>query len=244
MNVFPFVIGTEYTPHIARAIFDHLDKETLLKCRLVTSVWQSHVDSQTGLWSDISPQRYQEAVEEGRLDICRLIIENTVSPNPPDLGGWTPLHTAAGLGNTKICQLILEAAENKDPKMYRDGWTPLHCATEGGHSATFKLIMDSVEDKNPADKGGFTPLHLASRKGHLTICNIILENVADMNPPDIRRQTPLHEAAASGHLSIFQLLFNHASDKEPQNEAGKTPLDLAKRYRRKEVIQWIQEMKI
>ena len=108
------------------------------------------------------------------------------------------------------------------------------------------LIMDNdkIQDKNPADKGGFTPLHLASRKGHLTICNIILENVADMNPPDIRRQTPLHEAAARGHLSIFQLLFNLASDKEPRNEAGKTPLDLAKRYRRKEVIQWIQEMNI
>ena len=79
---FPFVIANEYTPHIAQKIFDYLDREALVKCRIVSKSWKELIDYKTCLWKDVTPQGYIQAVDEKRLDICRLIIANADNKNP------------------------------------------------------------------------------------------------------------------------------------------------------------------
>ena len=49
-DVFPFVIGCEYTPHIATVIFSNLDPQTLLRCRLVSKAYKNYIDSESILW--------------------------------------------------------------------------------------------------------------------------------------------------------------------------------------------------
>ena len=79
---FPFVIGNEYTPHIAQKIFDYLDREALVKCRIISKSWQKSIDYKTCLWKEVTPQGYIQAVDQKRLDICRLIIANADNKNP------------------------------------------------------------------------------------------------------------------------------------------------------------------
>ena len=79
---FPFVIANEYTPHIAQKIFDYLDREALVKGRIVSKSWKELIDYKTCLWKDVTPQGYIQAVDEKRLDICRLIIANADNKNP------------------------------------------------------------------------------------------------------------------------------------------------------------------
>ena len=40
-----------------------------------------------------------EAAQNGRLDVCKLIIENIVDKNPPNNDGLTPLHRASTKGS-------------------------------------------------------------------------------------------------------------------------------------------------
>ena len=77
---FPVVIGREFTPHLASTIFNLLDKQELMKSRLVSSVWKEVVDSRTNLWTD--PELYGKAAKEGNLNLCQMIIENVDNKNP------------------------------------------------------------------------------------------------------------------------------------------------------------------
>ena len=87
---FPFVIRGESAPHIAYQIFQSLDQNTLAKCRLVSNVWKGFVDCQTSLWEKVPTDLYINAAREGRLNICRLLIQNGQNKNPANTYGGTP----------------------------------------------------------------------------------------------------------------------------------------------------------
>ena len=231
---FPVVIGREFTPHLASTIFNLLDKQELMKSRLVSSVWKEVVDSRTNLWTD--PELYGKAAKEGNLNLCQMIIENVDNKNPSfrKLGphSWscyvTPLHIAAKEGHVQICQLILDHLEDKNPRNDY-GITPLHFAVTA-HSGTevYRLIMNEVDDKNPRDNGGYTPLYAAAMRGNFEVSKLILENVEEKNPATTGdRSTPLHEAARYGYIDIFCIIFEKVEDKNPPDSQGNTPLHFA-----------------
>merc|ERR1712038_2024581 len=158
---FPFVIRGESAPHITYQIFQSLDQNTLAKCRLVSNIWKGFVDYQTSLWGKVPIHLYISAAREGRLNICRLIIQNGQNKNPADEDGRTPLHSAASTGHLEICRLIIENFQNKNPADLTER-TPLHWAAEYGHLEVCRLIIENVQDKNPANLDGETPLHWAA----------------------------------------------------------------------------------
>jgi len=186
---FPFVIQGECTPHIATSIFQLLDQNTLAKCRLVSKAWRDFVDNRTSLWGKVSTEHYIKVARKGRLDICRLIIQNAEEKNPEkpgELGEWS--------------------VGTPDP-----GDTPLHWAAKKGHLDVCSLIMDNVEDKNPANWYGFTPLHLAAQNGNLMVCRLILNNIDDKNRAvrGTNGYSPLHSAADGGHLEDGGVPLSH-----------------------------------
>ena len=58
-NVLPFTIGEKNVPEIGDKIFSFLDRKSLLVARVVCKEWNSCVDGRTGLWTNISSERYQ-----------------------------------------------------------------------------------------------------------------------------------------------------------------------------------------
>ena len=72
-NTFPVVIGQEFTPHIAKTIFNLLDEDQLVKSRSVSSDWKNVVDSSTKLWTNLD--LYKKAAREGKVEICQKIIQ-------------------------------------------------------------------------------------------------------------------------------------------------------------------------
>ena len=186
-QVFPFVIRKESTPHIAEKIFQSLDQNAMKKCRLVSHVWKGFIDCHTTLWGKVPTDLYIRAAKEGRLNVCRLIIQNNQNKNPADDDNNTPLHSAAEEGNLEICRLIIENVQDKNPAN-RNGDTPLHKALGAGHLEVCRLIIENIQDKNPANRNynswsfGDTPLHYAAMRGHLEICRLIIKNVPHKNP--------------------------------------------------------------
>ena len=71
------MIQERFTPHIAQMIFQQMDQNTLTKSRLVSKVWKNYVDLGTPLWGKILPEQYIEVAQEGRLDICQMILQHT-----------------------------------------------------------------------------------------------------------------------------------------------------------------------
>ena len=59
--------------------------------------------------------------------------------NPADVGGWTPLHCAAELGDLEICRLIANSIEDKNP-VTANGATPLLLARQSGCEHVIRLL--------------------------------------------------------------------------------------------------------
>ena len=78
---FPFVIGNKFTPHLAKMIWQHMDQNTLAKCQMVSKVLKNFTDTNSPLWGKISRTQYCDVAEEGRLDLCRLIIQHAEDKN-------------------------------------------------------------------------------------------------------------------------------------------------------------------
>ena len=124
----------------------------------------------------------QISAKQGNFEVFNLFFQaakNKQLPlNPPDPGlcNRTPLHHAAHDGHLKICKLILEEVEERNPREDLEGNTPLHYAASRGHLEVYKLIADSVQDKTPVNKYGATPFQLAARFGNFAACKFIMND--------------------------------------------------------------------
>jgi ankyrin repeat protein len=98
------------------------------------------------------------------------------------------MHVAAMTGQTKVFQIMLEKAVDKNPK--DDNWdTPLHSAAKGGHYTICKLIIDAgIRDNNPRNKNDETPLGLATSNNHTEVGLLIHESVGSSQRRRQRRR--------------------------------------------------------
>ena len=120
------------------------------------------------------------SAQQGNFEVFNLFFQVAKDKqfplNPPGWCNRTPLHHAAHKGHFKICKLILEEVEERNPREDLQGDTPLHYAIARGHLEVYKLIADSVQDKNPVDNYGITPFELAARRGNFAACKLIMND--------------------------------------------------------------------
>ena len=159
-------------------------------------------------------------------DVCSLILEKIDDRKKLliDDNGDTPIHSAANVGNFKICQMIIESLENKNPTINANRVTLLHLMVKDNLLEPTKLIIDRISDLSPRDIDGSTPLHYAAQYENFDACKLFIARLEDKNPKDDYGDTPLHTAAVYGHLSICKLIMANISDKYPKNQIGATPL--------------------
>ena len=198
--IFPFVIEGKSTPHLAKMLYSLLDQDTLAQCRVVCKPWKNFVDHSTNYWGNISPAKYCKAAEEGKLDICKLIIQKTDNKNPtaaqyktkfmesptrmngtpihPELMDewkWTPLHIAAMNGKLEVCRLILDNIEHDiEEIMDGYGWGPIWI-----HHPNSRIA-------DPPQCVEMNPLHLAAMEGQLEVCQLFLET---FGPDTLAKET-------------------------------------------------------
>ena len=81
----------------------------------------------------------QLAIEVDNLEVVRLLLDRGAAVDVPDTRGWTALHSAAWSGDLGTFLLVLQKADNKEPKD-QQGWTPLDIAAFYKHHAITKLL--------------------------------------------------------------------------------------------------------
>jgi ankyrin repeat protein len=101
------------------------------------------------------------AVYNGHLAICRLLIDKGAQLEAKDIDGNTPLHYAAIHGHFEIVRLLCDRGADDEARS-NGGYRPLHRAAMYGHISVVKeLIEERNAEINARDEAGDTALRIA-----------------------------------------------------------------------------------
>jgi len=120
------------------------------------------------------------------------------------------------------------------------GKTPLHYAVTYGAAELVDVLPEIGADLNADDDTGMTPLHVAAMIGRRTEAALLIERGAEIDPRDHFGDTPVHTAAIHGQWRMVDLLAKSGADLWAVNREGLTPLDLARRYRKDDVVGFLE----
>jgi ankyrin repeat protein len=241
-------------PSIAESIFDELDNQSLVKCREVSREWSEFLNSPKfvlmrkikktvetrrkfrGVWSSVGKKLNTNSILQLENAVTKFFANGENFEGDPHMDSYsdidtescclTPIHVAAGSGNTSLWETLTEKAAKIQPED-ETGQTPLHYAAGNGHFEMTKLIIRRIDNKNPSDNEGWTPLHFAAHVGCLNICQFIMNQIKDKCPRANDGNTPLHETAVKGHINVYKQLVQYSEVKNPRNDEGWTPLHYA-----------------
>jgi ankyrin repeat protein len=189
----------------------------------------------SGTFAAESSAPLADAVENRNQAVVRVLFEQRVDVNAPQVDGMTALHWAVYRDDSATVRLIVIAGGNVKAEN-RYGVTPLSLACTNGNTAIVELLLESGADPNTTLRGGETALMTAARTGKLGPVKALLARGADVNAKERKRQTALMWAAAEGHLSVVDALIGAGADFRTPLKSGFTPFFFAVREGRIEVV--------
>ena len=135
----------------------------------------------------------------GNEPLARALIAKGAEPDS-QAASWFPLLAAAGSGNIKLVEFLLE--NGADPKRVlgpKNGFGPLHQAAKNQKADVVALLLGKGADPNSMGIDGQSPLHIAASKGSISIAKALLAAGADVAQENAEGFTPA-ELAASDEL--------------------------------------------
>lgn len=166
------------------------------------------------------------AVMEGRLDICRCLVEDHgVDVNQRTFTGDTPLAISATYGTPATTRYLLD--RGADPTLAGALWPPLHAAASFGQCEIVELLLSTGIDVDHFDSVYGTALHVAATNGQDGSMNILLQHHADPNKVFRLDSTPLRLAMISESLECVNLLIKAGADVNKIDYTGVTYLMIA-----------------
>lgn len=166
--------------------------------------------------------RGRSATEE----LVNLLLCYGADINVADISGYTPLHSAAQVGNIAIVQLLLDKRPNIEA-VSDDGYTPMLLAAQRGHKATLQRLLIDGANIKAETKYHDSALQLAIAGGHKTIFQLLIDHGAEIQQVCRCHQGPLHAATRRGFTDLVELLLCKGADINATTRNGNTPLHLA-----------------
>lgn len=136
-----------------------------------------------------------------------------------DEGEWTCLHTAASMGESETCGLLLavhaEGANARTP----GGQTPGHYAASKGHVDVLRKLASAGGDLGASDNVGSTLLHRAAAQGRVGVIDYLVDQPGvALEARDGRGQTPLLTACEAGQDEAAIRLAKHGANIDARDE--------------------------
>nr|XP_060637291.1 protein TANC2 isoform X5 [Anolis sagrei ordinatus] len=195
-------------------------------------VERAQINSFDSLWGETA---LTAAAGRGKLEVCRLLLEQGAAVAQPNRRGVVPLFSAVRQGHWQIVDLLL--THGADVNMAdKQGRTPLMMAASEGHLGTVEFLLSQGSSISLMDKEGLTALSWACLKGHLSVVRALVESGAATDHADKNGRTPLDLAAFYGDAEVVQFLVDHGAMIEHVDYSGMRPLDRAVGCRNTSVV--------
>lgn len=166
--------------------------------------------------------RLYHASRLGLLDVCKLLLEQGVSVDPPNNSTTglvkslsTPFQIAAHQGNEAVVRLLLDHGANVNQRSVHG--STLDFAVVEGRETIVRLLLENgaevtVEAATPYyGLQGLTTLVLAARAGHTGIMKLVLDKGTYPRPKESYSEA-YQEAMARGHHAVADLLLEYWAD--------------------------------
>uniref|UniRef100_A0A8C7C2S0 Tetratricopeptide repeat, ankyrin repeat and coiled-coil containing 2 n=1 Tax=Neovison vison TaxID=452646 RepID=A0A8C7C2S0_NEOVI len=195
-------------------------------------VERAQINSFDSLWGETA---LTAAAGRGKLEVCRLLLEQGAAVAQPNRRGAVPLFSTVRQGHWQIVDLLL--THGADVNMAdKQGRTPLMMAASEGHLGTVDFLLAQGASIALMDKEGLTALSWACLKGHLPVVRSLVDNGAATDQADKNGRTPLDLAAFYGDAEVVQFLVDHGAMIEHVDYSGMRPLDRAVGCRNTSVV--------
>ena len=153
-----------------------------------------------------------EAVEGGRVNDVRRLLDDGVDLNVRHGDGASALHWAAHRDDLDIAVLLIDSGATIDA-VNDLGATPLWLAAVNGSNAMVARLLDAGANPNLALRMGETPLMTAARGGSVKVVELLLSHGADVNAVEHeRRQTAIMWAVGQQHSEVVRVLLAHGAN--------------------------------
>lgn len=174
-----------------------------------------------------------KTIENGQIEITKMLIDAGADLNVQDEYGVTPIHWAVLHGDEDVLRMLIELkADLNKPDI--EGNTPLYAAVTQGEETLVKLLLDAGADvDNP---GSWGPLFFAAWDYNPELTKLLLQHGADPNLPDSFGETPLHQVSSRSEeiselgiecvLLVAQMLIDAGARKDIRDNKGRLPYDL------------------
>ena len=145
--------------------------------------------------------------KNGNKDGVTVIIEKGGDVNSKNIGGQSPLHSAAGYNKIGAVKVLLE--KNSNPNAKDDmANTPLHLATRCGSVILLKALIEKGAKVNEANKAGFTSMHVAAQHGMSPLLKYLHSKGGNLTHRIATATLRCTSQASVGFLNAFPSLFS------------------------------------
>ena len=179
--------------------------------------------------------RLYHASRLGLLDVCKLLLEQGVSVDPPNNSTTglvrslsTPFQIAAHQGNEAVVRLLLDHGANVNQRSVHG--STLDYAVVEGRETIVRLLLENgaevtVEAATPYyGLQGLTTLVLAARVGHAGIMKLVLDKGTYPRPRESYSEA-YQEAMAQSHQAVADLLLEYWADLNHLTSNNDTDID-------------------
>ncbi len=191
------------------------------------------------------PNNYRQtpmglAVEKQKGELIDLFLTSGVRAG---LEGETLLRASAQRNYIGVLAM-LKGGVNPNVKN-APGNTPLIISASLGDTQSVRVLLAYRANVNAANNDGNTAMLYAARYNHpetvlALLAPLTMQYRADINMQNKKGETALYWAALKGYAPVVKILLANDADKTLKTTDGQTAMDVAKKYKREEVIKLLK----
>jgi len=143
-----------------------------------------------------------------------------------EIASWTPLMSAASLGNLAMVELLVKRGARIND-VNGDIHNSLWLAAYYGKTDVVKYLIKRGGHYNAADSSGMTPLMMASVNGDIDVVELLLKQKAERNSRHKDGDTALMFAIAGKNTGIAKKIIDSGADVNIRNKFGISAIIIA-----------------